>query len=233
MKKLDRLSGLGRSSGLMKAMGIAVMVLMVIAMTAVSTGASDLKAVEKPAFTPSVADKKMYDKFYEPRKVTPPLTASEITNITFSKAWISEHDEDWRSDVVKITFPTSWLSKPPEVRENGAQLITLRVPKELLKLQDTNDDPDKITVDLPFKMFEGYSDAEGIIAEEPRPTLLPLLGSGFEIGTKAIDYQERYWYYRGRTDVTGVTGKARPYYYSSTCLANHKITPIFTESMKR
>lgn len=202
-----------RSCGLMKAMGIVAVVLMVMVVV-VPVGADDGKTVEKPDFTPSIADKKMYEKFYEPRKITPPLPASEITNITFSKVWISERDEDWRSDVVKITFPASWLSKPPEVRENGAQLVTLRVPRELLKFLDTNKDPDKITVDLPSKMFEGYSDA-GEMAEDVSPLLLPHSEIGSGSGTKAIEYQERYWYHRTRTDVTGVTGKARPYYYSN------------------
>ncbi|MDW7726715.1 MAG: hypothetical protein SCH70_06300 [Candidatus Methanoperedens sp.] len=182
-------------------------------------------------FQPSINDKLSYEeelrliKNYTP---TPPMPDSDIARIVVPEAWLLPNDEDARIDIVKITFPVDWLNKT-QVSDNEP-IVLLRIPKKMLGLDDTNEDPNRITISYPVDMFEFYTNitamSKGRVSSEKvatstngKSSLSQLSGNltGAEpISIQGIDYQERANYQRnsGYT-VIRVTGLINPYSYSN------------------
>lgn len=174
-----------------------------------------------------------------PRQITPipperepeptsPLPESELTHIMFSKSWLLQNDEDERPEIIKITFPASWLNKSPEVGSNEP-IALLRMPKEMLRIMDTNGDPNMITVALPKSMFKFYSNVSEIKSatanmkklDERKQNAISLYPEP-ATGAGSIEYGEWVWFACDPfTDnpsyvVTRVVGTSTPYsYYNS------------------
>lgn len=79
---------------------------------------------------------------------------SEMAVVWFDEGWLTANDRDADTETVYITFPTAWLETGKSDSFNGTG-IALRVPKQMLLLDDENDDPDLITVRFPIQYFIG------------------------------------------------------------------------------
>lgn len=163
-----------------------------------------------------------------PRNLTPPLPESELTHIVIPASWLLEKDEDERPDVVRITFPVSWINKPPNFEiDDNESIAYLRCPKELLKVMDTNEDPNLITVSLPLDMhilmiFSNVSEFRSSLLDwtnasgKIRNDKFKPGESEFTPEADPVEYWERIWYDATRTDVVGATGVTDLYsYYNS------------------
>lgn len=126
-------------------------------------GQDDGTRPKLPDFLPSISDKLSYDeeqrliKNYTP---TPPVPESEMARIIFSKKWFLQNDKDPQSDMVQLTFPVTWLDKTA-VSDNEA-VVMLHVPKRLLELQNTNPDPQMMTVSFSENWFKEFPNMSSI-----------------------------------------------------------------------
>jgi hypothetical protein len=185
------------------------------------------KAKELPAFQPSIRDKLSYEgklRLMENLTSTPPLPESDLARIIASEAWFLQNDEDARPDMVKMTFPADWLNKT-EVSGNEP-IVLLRIPKKMLELDDTNEDPDLLTIAYPINMFgfytnisvmdKGRASSEKVSASTNFQPSVSNLVSTESAGVKAIEYQERAWYHRDSSyTAIRVTGLIDPHSYSN------------------
>lgn len=187
---------------------------------------------ELPDFQPGIIDKLSYDEekgYMKSLNPTPPLSESDIVQIVVSEAWFLQNDEDKCSEIVKFTIPDSWLKESP-VNESES-IVLLRLPKKMLELDNTNVNPDKITVSYPIDMFKFYSNIgemeidkiskENVISSTNDQLSTPLSSVDNSVNLKcdnikAMDRSVRAWYHRDNNyDVVKVTGSINPASYSN------------------
>lgn len=116
-----------------------------------------------PDFMPGIDDKMSYEEEKQLIKnstQSQPVPESEMANIIFSKTWFVLNDKDPRPDEALLTFPAKWVDSPA-VNDNE-EIVLLRVPKKMLGLDDSNPDPEMITVIYPKTSFKEFANRNAI-----------------------------------------------------------------------
>ena len=189
-------------------------------------------SMELPSFQPGIKDKWSYEEEKEYLKdlvPTPPLSESDMIQIIVSEAWLLKNDEDKRSEIVKFTIPVIWEKESPATESES--IVVLRVPEKMLELDNTNVDPNKITVSYPIDMFKFYSNiAEMELDKKGKEIVISSMNNQFSTtisgasnsddlkfgNTKAINKYARAWYQRDTSyNVVTVTGSIYPTSYSN------------------